>query len=155
MIGLISVFSEGRSLMGLFVELKRGEQLFLGECSVACEVEKVKLHVRGRVPLLRESDTITAKQADTPAKRLCLLLQQIYLSRKATELHELYVLFADDVVRAMPEAETQVARIDDLVAAGEHFKALKAARALVDREIKLGAEPAGCPDEGVSRIGRA
>lgn len=122
--------------MGLLVKLEKGEQLFVGECSVACETDKVKLHIRvnGDVPLLRERDMITAKEADTPAKRLGLALQQIYLSRKGLELHELYLLFAADVMRTSPAAASYLATIHKFVSAGDYFRAIKECLRLIEAE---------------------
>jgi flagellar biosynthesis repressor protein FlbT len=126
--------------MGLKVILKRGERLFIGGSSLRDENQNIALLVEGTLPLLRERDMLTAETADTPARRLVLALQQIYLTQKHEEMHEIYVLFARDVLKALPAGGKLIATIDDHVQSGEYFKALKEARELVVFEATQNGE---------------
>jgi flagellar protein FlbT len=127
--------------MGLKVILRRGERLFIAGGSIRDESQNIVLNVEGNLPLLRERDMLTAETADTPAKRLVLALQQIYLTQKHDEMHEIYVLFARDVVKALPAGSQIIANIDEHVQSGEYFKALKEARDLVTFEAEQRGEP--------------
>jgi flagellar protein FlbT len=128
-------------MMGLRITLKRGEKLFVAGGSIQNEHQNIVLFIEGDLPVLRESEIVSAETADTPAKRLVLALQQIYLTKRGDELHEIYIVFARDVLRAFPEGSNYIARIDDLVSAEDYFKALKEARALVEFEASLKPAP--------------
>ena len=138
--------------MGLKINLKRGEKLFIPGGSLQCGDEKVVIFLEGDIPLLRERDVLTAETADTPAKRLVLALQKIYLSKQADELHELYRLFMRDVLRDLPDCATYVADIDSFVSEGDHFKALREARALVEFEASLKLAPETPGPDGKKRV---
>ena len=92
--------------MTLRVTLKRGERLFtFGGCAIRDESQNIVLLIEGKLPLLRERDLLTANTADTPAKTLALVLQQMYLTETFAELHEVYIVFARDLLKALPEAQ--------------------------------------------------
>jgi flagellar biosynthesis repressor protein FlbT len=139
--------------MGLKVILRRGERLFIGGGSIRDENQNIALLVEGTLPLLRERDMLTAETADTAAKRLVLALQHIYLTQKHDELHEIYVLFARDALRALPDGASLIANIDEHIQAGEYFKALKEARDLVAFESnRTGGASEGPAASGKKRV---
>ena len=70
--------------MGLKVELKPGERFILGECLVTNGDQRTRLLIEGQAPILREKDIMTPAQADTPAKRIYLCVQDhVHLTRSA------------------------------------------------------------------------
>ena len=56
--------------MALKVELKAGERILIGETVVTNHDQRSRLLIEGSAPIVREKDIMTAKQADTPAKRV-------------------------------------------------------------------------------------
>ena len=58
--------------MALKVELKPGERLIIGDCVITNADQRTRLVIDGQAPILREKDILTAKSADTPAKRIYL-----------------------------------------------------------------------------------
>ena len=65
--------------MPLRVELKPFERIVIGETVLVNSGTRTSFLIDGDAPILRERDTITAETANTPAKRLYLCLQTMYL----------------------------------------------------------------------------
>ena len=72
------VFGRG-TIVPLRVELKPFEQIVIGETVLVNSGTRTSFLIDGDAPILREKDTITAETANTPAKRLYLCLQTMYL----------------------------------------------------------------------------
>ena len=111
--------------------------MFIGQATVGSTIENLQLYVEGAVPILRERDLVTPEQADTPATRLCLLLQQAYLAGKVAELHSVYLVLANDIMRAAPSLVQHLTEIASFLEAGEPFKAIKASQKLIEAERAL------------------
>ncbi|HET9715317.1 MAG TPA: flagellar biosynthesis repressor FlbT [Pseudolabrys sp.] len=123
--------------MGLKVELKPGERFILGECIVTNGDQRTRLLIEGDTPILREKDIMTAAQANTPAKRIYLAVQLMYTSRDPRLHHETYFILMRDLVQAAPSAWPHIAAVSNHILAGEMYKALKCAKALIAYEKEL------------------
>jgi flagellar biosynthesis repressor protein FlbT len=123
--------------MGLKVELKPGERFILGDCLVTNGDQRTRLLIEGHAPILREKDIMTAAAADTPAKRLYLVVQLMYTSRDPAAHHETYFSLMRDLVQAAPSAWSHVVAVSNHILAGEMYKALKSAKALIAYEKEL------------------
>jgi len=123
--------------MGLKVELKPGERLILGECLVTNGEHRTRLLIEGQAPILREKDIMVPAQADTPAKRIYLAVQLMYTSREPSNQHETYFTLMRELVQAAPSAWPYISDISNHILAGEMYKALKRAKALIAYEKEL------------------
>lgn len=123
--------------MGLKVELKPGERLILGECLVTNGDQRTRLHIEGHAPILREKDIMLPAQADTPAKRIYLAVQLMYTSRDPRNHHEAYFTLMRELVQAAPSAWPHMSEISNHIMAGDMYKALKSAKALIAYEKEL------------------
>jgi flagellar protein FlbT len=123
--------------MGLKVELKPGERFILGECLVTNGDQRTRLLIEGHAPILREKDIMTSEQADTPAKRIYLAVQLMYTSRDPGAHHETYFSLMRDLVQAAPSAWAHVVDVSNHILAGDMYKALKSAKALIAYEREL------------------
>ena len=74
--------------MALRIELKPGERILIGECVITNSDQRTTFVIDGRTPILREKDIMSAKRADTPAKRVYLAVQLMYTSREPRDHHE-------------------------------------------------------------------
>src|ERR1700686_3449679 len=97
--------------MGLKVELKPGERFILGECLITNGDQRTRLMIEGHSAILREKDIMTAKAADTPAKRLYLVVQLMYTARDPIIHHETYFALMRDLIQAAPSAWKYMAAI--------------------------------------------
>jgi flagellar protein FlbT len=123
--------------MGLKVELKPGERLIIGECVVTNGDQRTRLLVEGQAPILREKDIMTPALADTPAKRIYLVVQLMYTATDPRLHHESYFALMRDLVQAAPSAWPYVEDISNHIMANEMYKALKSAKKLIDYEKGL------------------
>ena len=123
--------------MGLKVELKPKERFILGECLVTNGDQRTRLLIEGQAPMLREKDIMTPAQADTPAKRIYLSVQLMYTSHDPSVHHATYFALMRDLVQAAPSAWPHMVEVSNHILAGEMYKALKSAKALIAYEKEL------------------
>ncbi len=139
--------------MSLKVELKPGERLIVGDCLITNSDQRTRLFIDGQVPILREKDILTATTADTPAKRIYLAVQLMYLEEDIARTQGDFFNLVNDFVRAVPSATELVTQINNEILTGSLYKALKVARQLIQYEQDLlanaasgsGGLPAGGP----------
>ena len=74
--------------MSLKVELKPGERLIIGQCIITNSDQRTRLFIDGKAPILREKDILTITTADTPAKRIYLAVQLMYLEDDTARLRD-------------------------------------------------------------------
>jgi flagellar protein FlbT len=123
--------------MALKVELKPGERIILGECVITNHDQRTKLYIEGNVPILREKDILTKEAADTPAKRIYLAVQLMYLSKNTAQHQDLYFLLVKDILEAAPSMAPWIDRINNRILTGSLYKAMKEARSLIEYEQEL------------------
>jgi len=100
--------------MSLKVELKPGEKLLIGSCVITNADQRTRLFIDGSAPILREKDILTAESADTPAKRIYLAVQLMYINDDVSGLTAEYFQLVNDIVRAAPST---VRFVDEIKAA--------------------------------------
>ena len=66
--------------------------------------QRTRFLIDGAAPILREKDIMTAERADTPAKRIYLAVQLMYISRRSAPHHEIYFALMRDIMQAAPSA---------------------------------------------------
>jgi flagellar biosynthesis repressor protein FlbT len=123
--------------MALKVELKPGERLIVGECVITNADQRTRLLIEGHAPILREKDILTSKTADTPAKRIYLAVQLMYLAKDPQIHHEIYFKLVREIVHAAPSMWTAIETINNHILTGEMYKALKDAKKLIAYESEL------------------
>ncbi len=123
--------------MGLKVELKPGERIILGESVVTNGDQRTRLIIEGEAPILREKDIMTPETADTPCKRVYLIVQLMYLSRDPSQHHDTYFRLVKEIIAAAPSTSGYFDRINNQILTGNNYKALKEAQTLIDYEKDL------------------
>ena len=123
--------------MGLKVELKLGERIILGESIVTNGDQRTRLVIEGDAPILREKDIMTPEAADTPCKRVYLVVQLMYLSRNPKSHHETYFKLIKEIIAAAPSTAGYFDRINNQILTGNNYKALKEAQSLIEYEKEL------------------
>src|SRR5262249_8039909 len=123
--------------MGLKVELKARERFILGDSLVTNGDQRTRLLIEGDAPLLREKDIMTAAQANTPAKRIYLAVQLMYTARDPRIHHDTYFILMRELVQAVPSAWPHIVAVGNHILAGEMYKALKSAKALIAYEKEI------------------
>jgi flagellar biosynthesis repressor protein FlbT len=123
--------------MALKVELKPGERILIGESVITNGDQRTRFLVDGTAPILREKDIMTAERADTPAKRIYLAVQLMYMGGEPARQHEVYFALMRDILQAAPSAWQYIADINNQILTGELYKALKSAKKLIGYEQEL------------------
>ena len=123
--------------MALRIELKPGERILIGDCVITNSNQRTRFLVDGRAAILREKDIMTARQADTPAKRVYLAVQLMYIAPDPRVHHETYFALVRDFVAAAPSAWPQIENINNQILSGDLYKALKTTRKLIRFEQEL------------------
>jgi flagellar biosynthesis repressor protein FlbT len=123
--------------MALKVELRPGEKLLVGNCIITNSDQRTRLFIDGNAPILREKDILTAETANTPAKRIYLAIQLMYIEDNVSKAEEAYQQLALDFVAAVPSSIAIVDQINNEILTGSLYKALKAAQRLIEYEQDL------------------
>lgn len=123
--------------MSLKVELKPGEKLIVGNCVITNSDQRTRLFIDGKAPILREKDILTAETADTPAKHVYLAVQLMYIYENVERLQGDYFRLVNDLVTAAPSTIRIVDEINNEILTGQLYKALKAAKKLIQYEQEL------------------
>lgn len=123
--------------MALKVELKPGERILIGDCVITNSDQRTRFLLEGTAPILREKDIMTAERADSPAKRLYLIVQLMYITHEPQAHHELYFTVMNDILKAAPSAWEYIENINNQILTGDLYKALKQARKLISYEQEL------------------
>lgn len=135
--------------MSLKVELKPHERLIVGNCVITNSDQRTRLFIDGKAPVLREKDILSPATADTPAKRIYLAVQLMYLDDSIDKLRRDYFALVTDLVRAAPSTTPIIDEINNEILTGQLYKALRAAKKLIQLEQDIlanaAARDAGLP----------
>lgn len=141
--------------MALKVELKPGEKLLVGNCIITNSDQRTRLFIDGRAPILREKDILTSETATTPARRIYLAVQLMYIEDDISTTSDTFFALVNDFLEAVPSSGEIVNQINNEILTGQLYKALKAAQKLIDYEQDLlsnaSARREGLPADGKSR----
>ena len=123
--------------MPLRVELKPFERIVIGDSVIINSGTRTCFLIDGETPILRERDTVTAETANTPAKRLYLCVQTMYLKSDVTRYRERYLGLIKELPDVIPNSRDLIGSVETFVASGSLYKALKEIRKLMKREDEL------------------
>lgn len=141
--------------MPLKVELKPGERIMIGDCMLTNSEQRTRFVVEGTAPILREKDILTAETANTPARRIYLAVQLMYIEDDISTAKDEYFALVNDFIEAVPSSITIVNQINNEILTEQLYKALKAAQKLIDYEQDLlshvPARREGLPTDGEGR----
>ncbi|MGO4668614.1 flagellar biosynthesis repressor FlbT [Bosea sp. 2RAB26] len=123
--------------MALKVELKPNERIIIGQVVIRNDEQRTRFFIEGEAPILREKDILTAASADSPAKKIYLAIQLMYLAQDPTHEHETYFALVRDFMKAAPSSLPHMTEINNRILSGDLYKALKAAKQLIAYEAEL------------------
>jgi flagellar protein FlbT len=123
--------------MPLRVELKPFERIIIGQSVITNSDTRTTFLIDGNAPILREKDILTSETANTPAKRIYLCVQMMYLEDDIPAYQELYLGFIKELIEAVPSFREQIETASNLILSGNLYKALRELRTLIKREEEL------------------
>jgi len=94
--------------------------------------------IENNVPILRQADIMTEKEATSPCRRIYLVIQLMYLDEQnSAKLHPVYWDLVKAVVDAAPSMTDLILKTSQCIVAGKLYKALKHAKNLISYEEEL------------------
>ena len=123
--------------MSLKVELKPGEKIIIGESLITNDHQRTRLFIEGSAPILREKDILSPKTADSPAKRIYLIVQLMYLARDVNKMKDEYFSAINEFILASPSSIGYISDVSKNILGGNLYKALKDAKLLIEHERRL------------------
>ena len=122
--------------MALLIDLKPHEKVLVGNTLITNDKQKTRLRIEGDAPILREKDTMSDENADTPAKKLYLIIQNIYLAPGADAMNEFNNYFNQlrSILTIAPHVESFLNQISAHLIQGSYYKALKLVQDLINCE---------------------
>lgn len=124
--------------MPLKISLKPNEKVFIGGAVVQNGDSFVEFSILNDVSLLREKDVLTELNADTPCKQIYLSVQLMYMDPPNLHRYQAgYRKLIDEILRASPDAVALIAEINNDLACGRYYQALKCAAKLIEYEQEI------------------
>ncbi|NWF97425.1 MAG: flagellar biosynthesis repressor FlbT [Nitrospirae bacterium] len=124
--------------MALKISLKPQERIIIGGAVVKNGSARSILVIENDVPILREKDIMSEKDASTPCRRIYFVVQLMYIDEKnLREYHNLYWKLIRDLLKAAPSLLGIVDQISEYILANKYYRALKLARKLINYEEEV------------------
>jgi flagellar protein FlbT len=123
--------------MALKVELKPGERFILGDSVITNDKQRTRLYVEGNAPILREKDILRPEEADSPCKKIYLMVQMMYLTHDPRKHHSVYFELVRELITAAPSMAPYLDAVNNHILTDSYYKALKEAKAMIAHEETL------------------
>ena len=123
--------------MALKVELKPNERLIVGTAVIRNGDQRARFFIEGDAPILREKDILTPATADSPAKKIYLAVQLMYLQQDLSGHNDFYFPLIREFLAAAPSALPVIAEVNNCILSGDLYKALKETKKLIAYEQEL------------------
>lgn len=133
--------------MPLKIDLKPNERLIIGNAAIRNGDRRASFVIETNTKFLRETEIITESEADTPCKRLYVLLQVMYLVDEPFEAENGFAALATQIMEAAPSTGPYIAAIHAASGSGRAYQALKLGRDLIAYEQTLLARRSGSADD--------
>ena len=124
--------------MPLKLTLKPHERVVIGKAFITNADTTTRVFIENKVPILRQKDLLTEREAKSTCQKIYFLIQMMYLdSENITHYHQSYWTIVRSVVSAAPSLLVLIEQISDMILAEEYYKALKKTKLLIKTEREL------------------
>jgi flagellar biosynthesis repressor protein FlbT len=124
--------------MALKISLRPHEKLIISNAVIENGSARSEFVIENNVPILREKDIMSIKDADSPCRRIYFAIQLMYVDEKnLAEHHNSYWELVKDVVEAAPSTRALLSQISDLILQHRYYQALKETRKLIEYEQEV------------------
>ncbi len=112
--------------------------MILGKAVIVNGSTKSEFIVENNVPILRQNDILTPDKAQTPALRIYLAVQLMYVDPENLSAHQkIYWQLIDEFLQAAPSALALIDRINELILKENYYQALKLTQKLISFEQEV------------------
>ena len=124
--------------MPLKLEFKSGDKLMINGAVIENIGANAKILVHNEAAILRNKEVLSETDEATPAARVYLALQCAYMFPDQSDKYmKMFGGYLNDYVQACPSAQPIAEEIQDTVAEGKVYKALKKTHDLIAHEANV------------------
>jgi flagellar protein FlbT len=125
--------------MALKITLKPQEKMILGAAVVTnANSASSNLIIENKVPILREKDILSEKEANSPCRRIYFVIQLMYIDEENLKIHQkTYWKLVKELTEAVPSTVALIDQISEQIVSGRYYQALKLAQKLCDYEQEV------------------
>ena len=124
--------------MSLKITLKPHERMIIAGAAITNGNTTARLTIENNVPILREKDVLTEKNAASPARKIYYIVQLMYLDQEnLTDHHRIYWNYVRAFVKVSPNSMKLIDAISEHVLCMRYYQALKLVRRLIGHEYAL------------------
>ena len=124
--------------MALKISLRPHERIIIGGAVIINGKARTQLVIENEVPLLREKDILSERDANSPARHIYFAIQLMYIDEENMMTHhQLYWNLVEERVQAAPSVVNLVDQISEHILFGRYYQALKSARQLIQYEDEV------------------
>lgn len=124
--------------MALKISLKPNEKLILGGAVITNGSTKCQFIVENKVSILRQGSILTPEEATTPALRIYLVIQLMYVDPQGLAAHQkAYWNLVKAFLDAAPSALPLIDQINELIYKEAYYPALQSAKQLIKFEQEV------------------
>jgi len=99
---------------------------------------RCELFIENSVPILRQKDILSEKEGNSPARRIYLAIQLMYIDEaNLAHHHKTYWNLVQDFIEAAPSALPLIEVISNYILKGQYYQALKATKELIKYEKEI------------------
>jgi flagellar biosynthesis repressor protein FlbT len=124
--------------MALKITLKPNEKIILGGAVISGGANKCEFLIENKVAILRQNNIMTPEAADSPAKRIYIAIQLMYVDAQKIVAHQkLYWQLVKEFIDAAPSSVGLVDQINEFIYTEKYYDALKLAKKLIEFEEEV------------------
>lgn len=124
--------------MPLKITLKPNERIIIDGAVITNGKSSSDLIIENNVPVLRQKNIMSEKDANSPCRRIYLVIQLMYVDGQNLEAyHTMYWDLVRDLIKAVPSILDLIDQISEHILNADYYLALKLARTLIDYEEEV------------------
>ncbi len=124
--------------MGLKITLKQGERIIIGGAVIRNSSSRSHLIIENRVPVLREKDIMSEKDANSPCRKIYFIIQLMYIDEdNVSEYHDIYWRLVREVLGSAPSMLPVIDQISEHILCSRYYQALKTTQKLIKYEQEV------------------
>jgi len=125
--------------MALKITLKPNEKIIVSGAVVTNgNTRNTDLIIENNVPVLRQKDILSEKDATSPCSRIYFIIQLMYIDEEnLTEHQSTYWRLVRELLDAVPRVAGHIDQINENILEGNFYRALKLAGRLIDYEQEV------------------
>jgi flagellar protein FlbT len=125
--------------MALKITLKPNEKMILGGAVVTNgNIKNTDLIIENNVPVLRQKDILSEKDATSPSSRIYFTIQLMYIDEENIAAHQdTYWSLVGELLDAAPRLTGHIDLINEQILSGNYYGALKLSSELIHYEQEV------------------